>query len=439
MMHRTDSIFPDIQFVDETLEVIEAYDPGIESPIQAYEQCSISPALASYTAANDDWNKLMLGQFLDRRWPLKDTTEILLLEHFTHNLSKFFDFCDQSRHFEIEAPRRARSCQSLLDAIFAVSSRHLCMIKKDFDPYVADFFYQRCLQNLIPDLDKEESNCNDNLLAATVILRLLEELNVPLAGSDQYHHSLGTQAFLRSQQAEVPSTGLHQAAAWAGIRQEIYASLTMHRPPAIKATASMMESLSSSDDCAWANRAVDHCSKALEFCFGKSGADRFCYDALLQNNVEWCTKRPESYDPLCFSIPEDSSSCPFWDVRFHADWHVMGWQYITLARLTLLIHNPHIQEAVLPRQSSWVGINDQARSALKLLCSIAMSNIATPAAIVVACMGITISGNVVEAREEQRALLDVLTQTEEDHGWPTRALRSNLKDLWATRASSMNC
>ncbi|PVH84910.1 hypothetical protein DL98DRAFT_452276 [Cadophora sp. DSE1049] len=378
----------------------------------------------------------MLGQFLDRRWPLKNTTEILLLEHFTHNLSKFFDFCDQTRHFEIDVPRRARSCQSLLDAIFAVSSRHLCMIKKDFDPYVADFFYQRCLQNLIPDLDKEGSNCNDNLLAATVILRLLEELNVSLAGSDQCHHSLGTQAFLRSQEAQVPSTGLHQAAAWAGIRQEIYASLTMHRRPAIKATSSMIKSLSSSDDCAWANRAIDHCSKVLEFCFGESGDGGLCHDALLRNNMEWGTQRPESYDPLCFLIPEDSTSCPFWDVRLHADWHVMGWQYISLARLILIIHDPNIPQAGIDRQSSWMRVNDQARYALKLLCSIAVSNPTTPAAIVVACMGIKIGGNLVEGREEQRAVLEVLTQTEEGHGWPTRTLRSNLKEVWTARASS---
>jgi hypothetical protein len=79
---------------------------------------------------------------------------------------------------------------------------------------------------------------------------------------------------------------------------------------------------------------------------------------------------------------------------------------------------------------------DQARYALKLLCSIAVSNPTTPAAIVVACMGIKIGGNLVEGREEQRAVLEVLTQTEEGHGWPTRTLRSNLKEVWTARASS---
>lgn len=78
-----------VQFVDETAEVIEAYEPGIESQIQIYEPGSNPQSLASYSAASDDWSNLMLGQSFDRCWPLTDATEILLLEHFTHNLSKF--------------------------------------------------------------------------------------------------------------------------------------------------------------------------------------------------------------------------------------------------------------------------------------------------------------------------------------------------------------
>ena len=81
--------YASVQFVDETAEVIEAYERGIESPIQIYEPGSNPPSLASYSAASDDWSKVMLGQSIDRCWPLIDATEILLLEHFTHNLSKF--------------------------------------------------------------------------------------------------------------------------------------------------------------------------------------------------------------------------------------------------------------------------------------------------------------------------------------------------------------
>ncbi|KAH9206655.1 hypothetical protein DL95DRAFT_486651, partial [Leptodontidium sp. 2 PMI_412] len=367
----------------------------------------------------------------ERRWPLVDVTEILLFEHFTHNLSKFFDFCDETRRFEIDVPRRARTCQSLLAAIFAVSSRHLSMIKRDFDSYIADYFYHRCLQNLIPELDKEGSSCNDNLLAATVILRLLEELNAPLAGLDHCHHSLGTQAFLRSQSSGGPGTDLQQAAAWAGVRQEIYASLTMHRPPAIKATAGMLDSLTALQDCAWANRAVNHCSEVLEFCFAETRGTTARYDDLLQDILQWDLQRPDSYDPLCFLIAENVNTNPLWDVRMHTDWHVMGWQYITLARIALTLHDPlNITIAKFHK--------DQARSALKLLCSIAVSNPKTPGAIVVACMGIKMCGDLVEGGGEQQSVLDVLTRAETAHGWPTRDLQLKLKEVWAGRISVEN-
>lgn len=247
------------------------------------------------------------------------------------------------------------------------------MIKRDFDSYIADYFYHRCLQNLIPELDKEGSSCNDNLLAATVILRLLEELNAPLAGLDHCHHSLGTQAFLRSQSSGGPGTDLQQAAAWAGVRQEIYASLTMHRPPAIKATAGMLDSLTALQDCAWANRAVNHCSEVLEFCFAETRGTTARYDDLLQDILQWDLQRPDSYDPLCFLIAENVNTNPLWDVRMHTDWHgketsipistceltstVMGWQYITLARIALTLHDPRASRVGLDRQSSWVRIN----------------------------------------------------------------------------------
>jgi hypothetical protein len=243
------------------------------------------------------------------------------------------------------------------------------MVKQDFDSYIADFFYQRCLQSLIPELDRAGSNYNDDLLAATVILRLLEELNVPLAGLDSCHHSLGTRAFLRSQTAQIPCTGLRRAAAWAGVRQEIYVSLNMHRPPAIKATADMLASLLPSDDCAWANRAVSHCSEVLDFCFAETAGTIESYDVLLASNLQWDTQRPVSYDPLCFRMPEDSKCNPFWDIRLHADWHgkgasnitssrvltgtVMGWQYIHLARILLITHDPRIPRIGLGRQTSW--------------------------------------------------------------------------------------
>jgi hypothetical protein len=62
-----------------------------------------------------------------------------------------------------------------LNAIFAASARHLSRVS-DFDPYVADRHRQKCLNHLIPMLSGNEAITDENLLAATVIPRFLEEV-----------------------------------------------------------------------------------------------------------------------------------------------------------------------------------------------------------------------------------------------------------------------
>lgn len=73
-------------------------------------------------------------------------------------------------------PQRARSCRTLYNAILALSARHLSQIK-GFDAYASTQYYQECLRTLIPSLSDPKAALDDNLLAATVILRLFEEFD----------------------------------------------------------------------------------------------------------------------------------------------------------------------------------------------------------------------------------------------------------------------
>ena len=58
----------------------------------------------------------------------------------------------------------------------AMSARHLSHTT-DFDTFVSDHYYQACLETLIPALNDHGVTMDDDLLAATVILRLLEEFD----------------------------------------------------------------------------------------------------------------------------------------------------------------------------------------------------------------------------------------------------------------------
>jgi hypothetical protein len=212
-----------------------------------------------------------------------------------------------------------------MDAILALGARHMCLTGRDVDSYLATDYYQRCLRVLIPELDRVQPDRVDDLLAATIILRLHEELDGPFGDFQTYRHSIGTRALLQSQAIDSSlASGLRRAAAWAGVRQEIYASIKLHRPPAMKPSADMLDHLGSlSHDGAWADRAGGHCLDVLDFCFGDNSVNGNMYDKLLAANAGWEAERPASYDPLCFDIradPEDGVDLG-WDVRYHADWH----------------------------------------------------------------------------------------------------------------------
>ena len=78
------------------------------------------------------------------------------------------------RCFAVEMTRRLPYSASLLNAVLAVSARHLSVIGT-YDPMASDLYHQRCLEYLIPALSESGVNMNEDILVATVILRLRAE------------------------------------------------------------------------------------------------------------------------------------------------------------------------------------------------------------------------------------------------------------------------
>jgi hypothetical protein len=83
---------------------------------------------------------------------------------------------DSDRHFTFDVPRRALHSPILLHAILSVSSLHLSRIS-DYSPSVAAQYYEESVRLLIPVLNDASNAMDDTLLAATVILRVYEQMN----------------------------------------------------------------------------------------------------------------------------------------------------------------------------------------------------------------------------------------------------------------------
>jgi hypothetical protein len=167
---------------------------------------------------------------------------------------------------------RAATCPTLLNAIFALSARHLSRIG-EYDPLISNRYHQECLKHLIPMLDDSAAAVLDeNLFASTIILRHLEEIEVPLSGqspADNTFHLLGAHALISAQERTTMAGGLREAAFWVGLRQEIYVAFVNQRSimPSLE-HCNIDRSFGAAPDHVWSCRMVVICADALRYCFG---------------------------------------------------------------------------------------------------------------------------------------------------------------------------
>ncbi|KAK8198748.1 hypothetical protein M8818_006615 [Zalaria obscura] len=116
------------------------------------------------------------GLYLDHTlFPLSDKEEARLLRYYVERLAYMFDLTDPLNHFQAVLPHRAATCPTLLNAILAVSARHLSSVS-EYDPLVSNRYHQECLKHLIPMLDDTAAILDEDLLAATILLRFVEEI-----------------------------------------------------------------------------------------------------------------------------------------------------------------------------------------------------------------------------------------------------------------------
>jgi hypothetical protein len=97
------------------------------------------------------------------------------------------DLCDPVRSFETIVPHRASTCTVLINAIFALSSRHMSHIQKiesdgradpkHVDPLSTLRYGNLCSVKLRPVLEYDETMSDENMFAAAIILRVWEEMD----------------------------------------------------------------------------------------------------------------------------------------------------------------------------------------------------------------------------------------------------------------------
>ncbi|KAH8201275.1 hypothetical protein TruAng_004592 [Truncatella angustata] len=422
------------------------------------------------------------GNF-DGAFPLRNPAEVRLMKYYLEHMCHWFDLCDNQKHFALEVPRRAIACPTLLNAIFALSSRHLSM-GEQFDQYAADRYQQECLNQLSAIYMDPSTLSNDDLLAATILLRTLEEIDgmvttyshdgtwtndfllVPLIGADHELHLHGIQLFMSnitspsspetlSSLELAPVSSLRRACFWSGLRQEIVVGFAAQRPVKLNLDHAWVDrSLNSpATDDVWANRIIIHCADVLRYCFGGEAASGAIdeWRRLQEYDEAWLRARPSSWLPFAYSEPDKTKGEVFPTVLYLGSAVVIGNAHAIFARALLMCYDPTIPRIgpgqKLAQQKLDVGASVFAKVArlalnpfppfmqrmpiiIRELCATALTNRATVPAMFTASMGVTMCGDRFSDDGERGGLLNVLVKTEAEHFWPTGGAQDHLKKAW---------
>ncbi|KAF2660790.1 hypothetical protein K491DRAFT_588286 [Lophiostoma macrostomum CBS 122681] len=364
-------------------------------------------------------------------WPLEHEQEATLLQHYLDYVALFFDMVDDRSHFATYVVQRAKKNSTLMNAILALSARQLSRTS-DFDPYVADAYYQRCFETLIPELNDDLAARDESLLAATIILRLMEEMNISVIGSDPQGHLLGTQAIMRAAEKQYAATtgpSFRQAIYWAAFRQELWISLMSQRPFQLHIFPAD-RSLDPANDSIWATRTIAHVGDVCNFAFGEERHSVIRFSQLMDENTAWKTRRPDSFDPFFHRQDRDGSGRNFPDTRFHDKTHVMGNQYNTLAHVLLVVHDPTIPQIGPSHKQSRKVVDQMVQEDVRTLCGVAQSNSKIFPCKFVACFAIALVGDRFATRADQERLHEMLVDTEQQHGFPPTTIKHQLEEAW---------
>ncbi|KAK4130371.1 hypothetical protein BT67DRAFT_391309 [Trichocladium antarcticum] len=362
------------------------------------------------------------------KWPLTNEVEAYLFRHFVEELARWLDLCDPKQTFEIEVPRRAKGCPVLLNAIFALSARHLGQTRNEkYYNDLAGGYNAACLKDLTENT-KHQSGWTEDRFAAAIILQVVEEINagdIP-ADADDSGHLMGMYGFVNSRSLEPES--IRAASFWVGLRQEIYIAVRKGQQVGMNLAYQLVDrSLGTTDDYTWANRAVVHCADVLNFCFGSDRGQLRRWNELDGWNQDWTNGRPDSFDPI---FRQDQGSAPFPEIWYHRSCQgrsVIGVQHHLLAKLFLLDH--HLNFGSRDR----VAANDVQkciRDRVREICGIGLGNLWSPPGMFTACMAIAAFGEYFRVPQDQREILRILEKTQNDHARPTERVRQKMLRAW---------
>ncbi|KAL4757926.1 uncharacterized protein BDW70DRAFT_152961 [Aspergillus foveolatus] len=399
---------------------------------------------------------------------LASIEESCLLRYFIEELSPWFDHCDPQSHFRQVVPFRAQRSRypSLLNAIYAVSARHLSRLPQyrtlegnikyhgqslpDLSTSSAVEYMLKCIPGLSSFHDIGDPTEQENLMCAAIILRQYEEMEEEMEEMGTDPMSFLTESSVGAEnagegdspterqvnflaitqtiiQAMISSSSLLQrsplavAAYWIAIRQEVYYALTRKRAPCLTFTAQDWESATV------ANKMIMHAGEVTKWCWGDRNLSE--YERLRQQQQQLITAYSSQLTPILHRLADRTKGEIFPTVWYATDAQVTCVQHLEMARMILIAENPRLLEngvaRSMHRKTEFI-----VRNIVLNLCGIAVDVSKRLPALVNAVISILLYGEYFTDLAERNALLNIIERMKDMRAWPLRRGIERLQRSW---------
>ncbi|KAJ4009521.1 hypothetical protein NW752_009111 [Fusarium irregulare] len=429
----------------------QSFDPVFDN--SAYPAPALSPSNTDFPGSfpiqpfgssqrGPSWGGLLhtLEPPQGRDVPLEGVQEACLLRYFIEDLSPWFDLVDPQRRYQLVVPERARRYPPLLNAILAMSARHLSRLQKyktphgivyrgqplpNLTPGTAVEYMLKCIQVLKDFHTTQDGEIRELIVTTAVILRHFEEL-------DDQNNESGTEvdegvnflailnAVLRSLTADDLShrRELLNASYWIALRQEVYYALLKGFAPQI------VEPPAEWVDISPANKLVSHTNQVAKWLF--SDKSEIGWQKLKEQEQyleEYVTGR---FAPILYRAPDKVSGEVFPTMWFASPIALTGMQHMMIAKMILLAESPLLSQAEDVR-AAYRKAEGDVRNLVLEVCGTAVQHPDTQPGLVNATLAIQMYGSYFTDPWEREALRKTVRMFRDCQAWPLpKALRDFL-------------
>nr|XP_036583120.1 uncharacterized protein CTRU02_06713 [Colletotrichum truncatum]KAF6792096.1 hypothetical protein CTRU02_06713 [Colletotrichum truncatum] len=373
--------------------------------------------------------------------------EAVLFRHFTERSSRWLDFLDPFMLFSTYAVRLALRNAGLMNAILALSAKHLSKLEgahsgrdtaggspaqESGGEWIR--YYYETLRYVQEALAYTSYTNSEELNATAIVISAYEMLDESDGRGNWQRHLKGVFWIQRSQDVNGSSGGLRQAVWWAWLRQDIWAAFREKRR-CLSFWAPYKE-YHELDQNGLAHMAIYLLSQAVNFCADSRLADASpAPDAsavanrsrtgseLLANLERWRSYLGSEFKPLPTSTNPSDVFTPLW---VHPPQFGVALQAYCFARILILLHSP------IP--SGFNGFLKMQRSlseAVDTICGIAME-LNDEGCQILSAQCLYGAGLCVQEPVKREKILSLIEKSEARVGWtPMATWREDLRQAWA--------